>query len=182
LLFYEKPNNLYISFDEAYQVITSMENMPELIIMEFLPAKEYSVDMLVDHGKVVYCIPRLRQSEISSYDRDYVRTVWLKTFQSFKLNKAIACIAHPFSLFAVMGISIDDKIWWESISKEVSLLPCMLEYNVKYDNTMVPEWFWKKHADKVVTGTDSHSIEDMQIRVNELRLVSDRIYRFLSEE
>jgi len=60
LLFYEKPNSLYMSFDEAYQIITSMEKMPELIIMEFLPGKEYSVDMLVDHGKVLYCIPRLR--------------------------------------------------------------------------------------------------------------------------
>ena len=60
LLFYEKPNNLYMSFDEAYGIISAMEKMPELIIMEFLPGKEYSVDMLIDHGQVLYCIPRLR--------------------------------------------------------------------------------------------------------------------------
>lgn len=124
----------------------------------------------------------LRRSEISSYSKDYVKTVWLKAFQSFKLSKTIDCVAHPFSLFAVMRISAEDKVWWNLISKEVFLLPCMIEYNVKYDNTVVPEWFWKKHAEKIITGTDSHSIEDMQRRVNELRLVSERINRFLSEE
>ena len=124
----------------------------------------------------------LRRSEIQGYDKNYVRTVWLKAFQSFKLSKTIDCVAHPFSLFAIMGISVEDKIWWETVSKQVSLLSCRIEYNVKYDNTMVPEWFWKRHADKIITGTDSHSIEDMQKRVHELRVVSGRINRFLSGE
>ena len=62
ILFYEKPNSLYMSFDEAYQIIDSMEQMPQLIVMEFLSGKEYSVDMLIDHGSVIYCIPRLRLS------------------------------------------------------------------------------------------------------------------------
>jgi len=62
ILFYEKPNNVYIRLDEAYQIIDSMEQMPELIVMEFLSGKEYSVDMLINHGTVIYCIPRLRLS------------------------------------------------------------------------------------------------------------------------
>jgi len=117
----------------------------------------------------------LRRSEISNYDKDYVRAIWFKAFQSFKFNKALNCIAHPFSLFTVMDITYEDTQWWELISKEVSLLPCMIEYNVKYDNTIVPEWFWQSHADKVVIGTDSHSVKDMQNRVNELKLISKKI-------
>ena len=124
----------------------------------------------------------LRRSEISNYASDYVREAWLTAFQAFKYNAQVECVAHPFSLFSTIGISVKDDSWWETVSKEVSLLPCMIEYNVKYDNTMVPEWFWKRHSDKIITGTDSHSIEDMQIRVNELRLVSKRINRFLKEK
>jgi len=117
----------------------------------------------------------LRRSEISNHDKDYVRAVWFKAFQSFKLNKSLSCIAHPFSLFAVMGITCEDTQWWELISKEVSLLPCMIEYNVKYDNTVVPEWFWQFHADKIVMGSDSHSVEDIQNRIKELKFISERI-------
>lgn len=60
LLFKEKPNSTYIKFDEAQEILSSMNEIPELLVMEYLPGKEYSVDMLVDNGNVKYCIPRLR--------------------------------------------------------------------------------------------------------------------------
>lgn len=60
LLFDEKPNSTYIKFEEAKEILSTVKKMPELLIMEYLPGKEYSVDMLVDKGVVKYCIPRLR--------------------------------------------------------------------------------------------------------------------------
>jgi carbamoyl-phosphate synthase large subunit len=60
LLFNEKPNSTYIRFEEAQEILSSLSKIPELLIMEYLPGKEYSIDMLVENGVTKYCIPRLR--------------------------------------------------------------------------------------------------------------------------
>ncbi len=60
LLFNQKPNNLFISFQDALNILGEMEAFPELLVMEYLPGDEYSIDMLVDKGMAIYTIPRLR--------------------------------------------------------------------------------------------------------------------------
>jgi len=56
----EKPNNVYISFDEFVSICEGGKSFPELIVMEFLPGDEYSVDVIVDNGKFISAIPRSR--------------------------------------------------------------------------------------------------------------------------
>lgn len=60
LLFEEKPNSTYITYEDAAAVLGSMASIPELLVMEFLPGDEYSVDMLVDGGRTLTAIPRKR--------------------------------------------------------------------------------------------------------------------------
>jgi carbamoyl-phosphate synthase large subunit len=60
ILFKEKPNSTYIDIDDAEGILNSMVGIPELIIMEYLPGVEYSVDMLVDNGVPLFTIPRRR--------------------------------------------------------------------------------------------------------------------------
>ena len=62
LLFNEKPSSVYISFEEADQILKSMDAIPELLVMEYLPGDEYSIDMLADNGKTLICVPRKRLS------------------------------------------------------------------------------------------------------------------------
>ena len=56
----EKPNNIYISFDEFVSICSSSSTFPGLIVMEYLPGDEYSVDVLVDNGNFLSAIPRSR--------------------------------------------------------------------------------------------------------------------------
>lgn len=56
----EKPNNIYIGFDEFISICNSGDSFPELIVMEYLPGDEYSVDVLVNNGKFISAIPRSR--------------------------------------------------------------------------------------------------------------------------
>lgn len=56
----EKPNNIYIGFEEFISICSSGDNFPELILMEYLPGDEYSVDVLVDNGRFISAIPRSR--------------------------------------------------------------------------------------------------------------------------
>lgn len=56
----EKPNNIYISFNEFVSICKGGETFPELLVMEFLPGEEYSVDVLADDGDFICAIPRSR--------------------------------------------------------------------------------------------------------------------------
>jgi carbamoyl-phosphate synthase large subunit len=56
----EKPNNIYIGFDEFISICNSGDTFPELLVMEYLPGEEYSVDVIVDNGRFISAIPRSR--------------------------------------------------------------------------------------------------------------------------
>jgi HisJ family histidinol phosphate phosphatase len=96
------------------------------------------------------------------------KKIWLISFKSLINNKRINAIAHPFSLFSQMNIKKYDDKWWETISHIIDLMPFKIEYNVKYDNDMVPEWIWKKHIHKLVLGSDSHSTDEIEYRLPKL--------------
>ncbi|TMI97533.1 MAG: ATP-grasp domain-containing protein [Bacteroidetes bacterium] len=64
LLFNEKPNSTYISLSDAVRILSSSP-FPELLVTEYLPGEEYSVDCLADHGRVKLVVPRLRKKMIS---------------------------------------------------------------------------------------------------------------------
>ncbi len=56
----EKPNNVYIGYDEFLQIARDANYFPELLLMEYLSGEEYSIDVLVDNGKCLAVIPRSR--------------------------------------------------------------------------------------------------------------------------
>ena len=56
----EKPNNVFIGFDEFIQIANDADFFPELLLMEYLPGEEYSVDVLAHKGKYIQAIPRSR--------------------------------------------------------------------------------------------------------------------------
>lgn len=60
LLFKEKPNSTYADYESVKKIFNNMEYIPELLVMEYMPGDEYSVDMLLDKGKALYAIPRIR--------------------------------------------------------------------------------------------------------------------------
>ena len=60
LLFQHKPNSTYIRMDDALRILDSGA-FPELLVSEYLPGDEYSIDCLADHGNPVLTIPRLRK-------------------------------------------------------------------------------------------------------------------------
>jgi carbamoyl-phosphate synthase large subunit len=59
MLFNEKPNSLFISKEKLFQILEN-RNFPELLISEYLPGEEFTVDTLVDNGNLKIIIPRKR--------------------------------------------------------------------------------------------------------------------------
>ena len=66
LFFEQKPNSMFISYDELIRTLSERETMPEMLVMEYLPGTEYSVDFLADHGTPVYTVSRRGLSVVTS--------------------------------------------------------------------------------------------------------------------
>ncbi len=74
LLFNQKPTSTYIALSDAVQTLSSGA-IPELLVSEYLPGEEYSVDCLANHGEPVVIIPRLRSKMINgiSIEGEFVK-------------------------------------------------------------------------------------------------------------
>jgi carbamoyl-phosphate synthase large subunit len=63
-LFNQKPYSSAISFEQAIKVL-SLKPFPELLVTEYLPGEEYSVDCLAKNGEAVIILPRIRKKMVN---------------------------------------------------------------------------------------------------------------------
>lgn len=64
LLFHYKPWQTYLRKEDALRILSSAP-FPELLLSEYLPGPEYSVDCLCNRGEARLVIPRLRKKMIN---------------------------------------------------------------------------------------------------------------------
>lgn len=64
LLLNYKPAATFISLNNAVDILSS-GTFPELLVSEYLPGEEYSVDCLTNHGESVLIVPRLRKKMLN---------------------------------------------------------------------------------------------------------------------
>lgn len=64
LLFNQKPNSLYIKYDEL-STILQQQQFPELLVSEVLPGDEITIDSIINNGKVELLLPRKRLKMIN---------------------------------------------------------------------------------------------------------------------
>ena len=58
ILFGEKPNSLFTTFEDLRSILAEVDSFPEMMAMEYIPGREYSVDLVADNGKVLYICGR----------------------------------------------------------------------------------------------------------------------------
>lgn len=63
LLFNYKPTSEYIKLDKAVEIL-SRQPFPPLLVSEYLPGEEYTIDCLANNGKCLLVIPRLRKKMV----------------------------------------------------------------------------------------------------------------------
>lgn len=73
LLFGQKPNSFYTTIDDLQATLNERDEMPEMMAMEFLPGQEGSVDLLADHGKILYM--GYRESNVNLHSIPQVATL-----------------------------------------------------------------------------------------------------------
>ena len=58
IFLHQKPNSFNISMEDMCKTIDECTNLPDTIVMEYIPGCEYTVDLLADHGKTLYIAGR----------------------------------------------------------------------------------------------------------------------------
>ncbi|MCX6332929.1 MAG: ATP-grasp domain-containing protein [Bacteroidia bacterium] len=118
----EKPNNIYISFDEFVSICEGAKVFPELIVMEYLPGDEYSVDVLVDNGKYISAIPR---------SRDYIK-MGISFVGTVIRDREI--IEHSKKI--VEGLKLNGNIGLQ-FKRDTNGIPKIIESNPRVQGTIV---------------------------------------------
>jgi len=54
ILFGEKPGSFYTTMEELRSTLMEKDEIPEMMAMEYLPGMEGSVDLIADHGEILY--------------------------------------------------------------------------------------------------------------------------------
>lgn len=82
--FNEKPSLSEMKLEEFRKILAEKESFPELLVMEYLPGTEYTVDALADNGKVLECCCRkgLRMENSIMLDSQVVKRADIETLCS----------------------------------------------------------------------------------------------------
>lgn len=54
----EKPNSFFTSYSDMYNILKERDELDEMMLVDFMPGNEYTVDMLAENGKVLYGVGR----------------------------------------------------------------------------------------------------------------------------
>jgi carbamoyl-phosphate synthase large subunit len=120
-LFHEKPYNLHISYAHALSILSS-KPFPELLVSDYLPGPEFSIDCLANNGRAIAVVPRLRKKTINgiSVQGEFINDEAIITY----CRKIIECIG----LHGNIGLQV-------KMSKENK--PLLLEINPRVQGTIV---------------------------------------------
>lgn len=115
----------------------------------------------------------IRASEICN-DRRRALDCWKKAVEGLACNRSISRMAHPFSLLGKLEITADDESFWRWLDDVFSCGHYLLENNVKYDSSMVPEWFIARHSAHMLPASDSHSVDELSAMYQRLYGATDK--------
>ncbi len=55
---HEKPNSFFVSYEDMLSILKEADEFHEMLLVEYLPGNEYTVDLLANHGEVEYIAGR----------------------------------------------------------------------------------------------------------------------------
>ncbi|MGQ9707195.1 MAG: ATP-grasp domain-containing protein [bacterium] len=123
MLIKEKPTGVFTTLEEFFiKFHDCVDKFPPYIVMEHLSGNEYTIDSLANNGKMLVCIPRLRER--------------IKNGISFnaKVVKDERLIEMTGRL--IEGLGIDGVVGFQFKEKENGT-PCLIESNPRLQGTVI---------------------------------------------
>ena len=122
LLMKYKPDSTITTLEETIKILSDAKKFPELIVMEYLPGREYSVDTLVRNGNAIITIPRYR--EVIKQGISFIGVVEKNTEVIDISNKSVKSIGLDYNIGIQIKYSADNE-------------PSVLEINPRVQGTIV---------------------------------------------
>lgn len=138
ILYNEKPNNLYLQMDYLEKILGL--SFPPLIVMEYLPNKEYTVDLL--NATRLISVPRIRETISSGI-----------TFEGLTVNDP-DIIEYSEILANKIGL---DYAFGFQFKLDENNIPKIIESNPRIQGTMVLSTF---AGANIIYGAVKHALEE----------------------
>lgn len=122
LLFNEKPDVTVTTLEDIVPIFKTAEYFPNLVVMEYLPGKEYSVDLLLKNGEVIVTVPRYRKAT----------KLGLSTVGIVEKNEKIVELSRKVALISGLDFNINIQIKYSANNE-----PKILEINPRVSGTLV---------------------------------------------
>lgn len=110
-----KPDNTITTLEDMISIFENANPFPKLVVMEHLPGKEYSVDLLVKSGNPIITIPRSR--DVIKLGISFVGTVENDEKITEMANKIVKAIGLDYN------INLQLKYSSESVPKIIEINP-----------------------------------------------------------
>lgn len=120
LFAHSKPESFHTSYEYLYRTLKEAPVFPELLIMKSLPGNEYTVDLLADHGKVLYIAGRNNAQMMGIAQESVIQ----ENEQAFKIATLV-----------VEGLKLDGVIGMDFIYDENGVAQLM-DVNPRIDATV----------------------------------------------
>lgn len=86
----EKPNSFFVAFDDMISILSEADEFHEMVMVEYLPGNEYTVDLLAENGNVKYMVGRENIVSLMSIAQESVVTEDIEAYNmSKKVIKAL---------------------------------------------------------------------------------------------
>lgn len=121
LFAHEKPNSFFTSFEDMLSILENAEKLDDMMLVEYMPGNEYSVDLLADKGKVLYMAGRENIVSLMSVAQVSVVTK----------NDA----AYEMSAKVVEALGLDGSIGFDFM-KNANGMPVLMDINPRITATV----------------------------------------------
>ena len=118
---HEKPNSFFTSYEDMLSILQSAEKLDEMMLVEYMPGNEYTVDLLADHGKVLYMAGRENIVSLMSIAQESIVT---------KIDSA-----YETSERVVEALGLDGNIGFDFM-KNTDGVPVLMDINPRITATV----------------------------------------------
>lgn len=118
---HEKPNSFFTSYEDMLSILKSVEKLDEMMLVEYMPGNEYTVDLLADHGRVLYMAGRENVVSLMSIAQE---SIVAKIDSAYETSKAI-----------VEALGLDGNIGFDFM-KDANGTPVLMDINPRITATV----------------------------------------------
>lgn len=117
----EKPNSFFTSYEDMLSVLREVDVLDEMMLVEYMPGIEYTVDLLAENGKVLYQVGRENRVSLMSIAQE---SVLVPNSHAYEVTKSI-----------VRLLKMDGNIGFDFMKNEEGI-PVLMDINPRITATV----------------------------------------------